>query len=129
MDAKSLIRDQRGITGLETAIVLIAFVVVASVFAYAVLSTGLLSSEKSKETVLGALEETSSTLTIRGDIIGDADSTKRWLDPVKFTLGSAAQAAEAVDLSSTGVVITYLDKNQAMNCSNGAGSGSGSYCF
>ena len=40
-----LYRDQRGITGLETAIVLIAFVVVASVFAFAVLSTGLLSSE------------------------------------------------------------------------------------
>ncbi len=50
--------NQRGITGLETAIVLIAFVVVASVFAFAVLSTGLISSEKSKETVLGGLEET-----------------------------------------------------------------------
>ena len=33
--------NQRGITGLETAIELIAFVVVASVFAFAVLSTGL----------------------------------------------------------------------------------------
>ncbi len=46
--------DQRGITGLETAIVLIAFVVVASVFAFAVLSTGLTSSQKSQEAVLGA---------------------------------------------------------------------------
>ena len=36
---KNLREDQRGITGLETAIVLIAF---------AVLSTGLLSSEKAK---------------------------------------------------------------------------------
>ena len=120
--------DQRGITGLETAIVLIAFVVVASVFAFAVLSTGLLSSEKSKETVLGGLEETSSTLSVRGDVIGDADSTKAWIDTVKFTLTSAAQAAEAVDLSSTGVVITYLDADQALNCTNGSGSGS-SYCF
>ena len=34
--------DQRGITGLETAIVLIAFVVVSSVFAFAALSTGLI---------------------------------------------------------------------------------------
>ena len=33
--------DSRGITGLETAIVLIAFVVVSSVFAFAALSTGL----------------------------------------------------------------------------------------
>jgi len=129
MFAKSLIIDQRGITGLETAIVLIAFVVVASVFAFAVLSTGLLSSEKSKETVLGGLAETSSTLAIRGDIIGTADSTKAWLDTVKFTLSSAAQAADAVDLSSTGVVITYLDDLQALNCTQGDGSGSGSYCF
>ncbi|MCI0781486.1 MAG: hypothetical protein J4N89_10435, partial [Chloroflexi bacterium] len=65
----ALSKDQRGITGLETAIVLIAFVVVASVFAFAVLSTGLLSAEKSKETVLGGLAETSSTIAIRGDII------------------------------------------------------------
>ena len=120
--------DQRGITGLETAIVLIAFVVVASVFAFAVLSTGLLSSEKSKETVLGGLEETSSTLTIRGDVIGDANAGKTAIDTVKFTLTSAAQAADAVDLSSTGVVITYLDQDQALNCTNGSGSGS-SYCF
>ena len=121
-------RDQRGITGLETAIVLIAFVVVASVFAFAVLSTGLLSSEKSKETVLGGLAETSSTLSIRGDVIGDANSGKTALDTVKFTLTSAAQAADAVDLSSTGVVITYLDQDQALNCTNGSGSGD-SYCF
>ena len=38
-------RVERGITGLETAIVLIAFVVVSSVFAFAALSTGLFSSE------------------------------------------------------------------------------------
>ena len=109
-------KDQRGITGLETAIVLIAFVVVASVFAFAVLSTGLLSSEKSKETVLGALSETSSTLTIRGEIIADANSNKTKIDTIKFTLSSAAQAAEAVDLGKTGTVVTYLDSDQATNC-------------
>ena len=38
-----------GITGLETAIVLMAFVVVASVFAFAVLSTGLISAENAKK--------------------------------------------------------------------------------
>jgi len=115
---KNLRGDQRGITGLETAIVLIAFVVVASVFAFAVLSTGLLSSEKSKETVLGGLEETSSTLSIRGDIIGDANTAKTFIDTVRFTLSSAAQASEAVDLSTTGVVVTYLDSGQAINCEN-----------
>ena len=67
--------DQRGITGLVTAIVLIAFVVVASVFAFAVLSTGLLSSEKSKETIIGGLEETSATVVLRGSVIATSSTT------------------------------------------------------
>ena len=116
LSGKSLMRDQRGITGLETAIVLIAFVVVASVFAFAVLSTGLLSSEKSKETVLGGLAETSSTISIRGDIIAESNTDKTFIDSVRFTLSSAAQSVDAVDLSKTGVVVTYLDSTQAINC-------------
>ena len=43
---RKLVREERGITGLETAIVLIAFVVVAAVFAFTVLTTGLFTSEK-----------------------------------------------------------------------------------
>jgi flagellin FlaB len=35
------LRGEKGITGLETAIILIAFVVVASVFAYTVLVGGI----------------------------------------------------------------------------------------
>ncbi|MCI0879316.1 MAG: hypothetical protein J4N78_10580 [Chloroflexi bacterium] len=116
----ALSKDQRGITGLETAIVLIAFVVVASVFAFAVLSTGLLSAEKSKETVLGGLAETSSTIAIRGDIIATANTNTTFIDSIKFTLSSAAQASDAVDLSTTGVVVTYLDSDQATNCKNPA---------
>ena len=113
---KSLIRDQRGITGLETAIVLIGSVVVASVFAFTILSAGLLSAEHSKETVLGGLAETSATISIRGDIVADANTAKTFIDTVKFTLSSAAQASDAVDLSTTGVVVTYLDSTQAINC-------------
>ena len=73
--------NERGITGLETAIVLIAFVVVASVFAFAVLSTGLLSSEKSKETVLGGLQ---STIVLRGSVIGHATTSLGSIDLRNF---------------------------------------------
>ncbi|MGA2286130.1 MAG: archaellin/type IV pilin N-terminal domain-containing protein, partial [Dehalococcoidia bacterium] len=48
---KRATREEEGITGLETAIILIAFVVVATVFAFVVLSTGLFSSERGKEAV------------------------------------------------------------------------------
>jgi len=48
--------QQNGITGLETAIVLIAFVVVASVFAFTILSAGVFSSEANKQTIHAGLK-------------------------------------------------------------------------
>jgi len=107
--------DQRGITGLETAIVLIAFVVVASVFAFAVLSTGLISSEKSKEAVLGALAETSATLMIRGGVSAIANSDLTGLTTVKFTLGNASQSYESVEVSDSAMIITYFDEDNFFN--------------
>ena len=62
-------KDRSGITGLETAIVLIAFVVVAAVFAFTVLTTGLFTSEKAKETALAGVATTSSSMTIKGNIM------------------------------------------------------------
>ena len=58
--------SERGITGLETAIILIAFVIVASVFEFTVLSMGIFASERSKETVFAGLQEAKSTLEPRG---------------------------------------------------------------
>jgi len=64
--------DQRGFTGLETAIVLIAFVVVAAVFAFAALALGLFSSDKSKETVRAGMEEALSTVKVHGSVTASA---------------------------------------------------------
>ena len=61
--------DQRGTTGLETAIVLIAFVVVASVFAFAVITTGLFISEEASSSAKAGVESTKSTMTAKGSVI------------------------------------------------------------
>jgi len=61
--------DEKGITGLETAIILIAFVVVAAVFAYTALSAGLFSTQKAQEAVYSGLKEAQSTLELRGGVI------------------------------------------------------------
>ena len=114
----TFLQNQRGITGLETAIVLIAFVVVASIFALTVLNTGLLSSEKSKEATLGGLEETSATLSLRGQVIAVANTGTTSVDTVKFTIAPASTASESVDLSNAGTVITYLDEDQGINRGN-----------
>lgn len=113
--------DQRGVTGLETAIVMIAFVVVASVFAFSVLSIGLLSAEEVEQTVVGSMAETSATLMLRGAVIAEGNSDDSAIDTIRFTLTRAAASGGSVDLSNNGTVITYLDDDQVLNCT---GSGS-----
>ena len=66
---------QEGVTGLETAIVLIAFVVVSSVFAFAALSTGLFSADKSKETIQEGLGEAQGTLEVKAGVQINSTST------------------------------------------------------
>ena len=56
-----------------------------------------------------------ATISVRGDIIAAANLAKTVIDTINFTLTSAGQAG-SVDLSATGVVVTYLDSTQAINC-------------
>ncbi len=62
-------KDERGITGLETAIILIAFVVVAAVFAFAILNAGLGATSNAEDAITTAQSETESTLAPRGDVV------------------------------------------------------------
>jgi len=48
-----LTKNEDAFTGLEAAIVLIAFVVVAAVFSYVVLGAGFFTTQKSQEVVTG----------------------------------------------------------------------------
>ena len=58
-------RDQRSITGVETAIVLITFVAVPSVFAFAALSADSFSSDKAKESIPAGLAETRGSMELK----------------------------------------------------------------
>jgi len=127
-------RGQRGITGLETAIILIAFVVVAAVFAYTVLSAGLFSTQKSQQAVHSGLDETRSTIELRGNVIaykgdGVIDST---VGKVEICVANAVDSGETIDVTPPYVtaggtllasgwdnqtLITYIDKNVTVsNC-------------
>ena len=55
---KVMRRDKKGVTGLETVIILLAaFVLVAAVFAYITVSAGLFSAQKSQEAVYSGLKD------------------------------------------------------------------------
>jgi archaeal flagellin FlaB len=110
------VSDERGITGLETAIVMIAFVVVAAVFAFVVLSTGLFSSERAKETVFAGLAKTSGSLEVDGDIYATTNLTQ--ITKLTFDV-SLAVAGDSVSLdpsaTSNKTVISYQDPQNAIS--------------
>jgi flagellin FlaB len=109
----SLHKNEKGITGLETAIILIAFVIVASVFAFVVLSTGLFSAEKGKAAVFAGLEKASGNLEVRGAVTAAA-AAPPVVDTITFNLGLAAAGVPTlVDDTAIGgvnnIAINYID--------------------
>ncbi|MFQ6030591.1 MAG: archaellin/type IV pilin N-terminal domain-containing protein [Dehalococcoidia bacterium] len=112
---RSLGGSQRGITGLETAIVLISFVVVASVFAFAALSTGLFTSDKAKETIKAGLSEARGTVQLKGSVIATASTTgsSGVVSSITFQVTSVA-AAESVNMAVGSTLVKYTDDNQSL---------------
>jgi flagellin FlaB len=110
------LRDERGITGLETAIILIAFVVVAAVFAFVVLSTGLFSSERGKETVYAGLAKTRGTMVLSSSVVAKSNLTN--VTTVDFDMTLAA-GGDKVNLDPTAAtnrtVISYIDNATVIN--------------
>ena len=111
---KLLCRGQQGITGLETAIVLIAFVVVSSVFAFAALSTGLFSSDKAKETIQAGLSETRGGMELKGSVIVLATQfgTTASATSIASQVANAA-GGESIDLTPGKTLIKFTDATQS----------------
>ena len=109
-------KNQRGMTGLETAIILIAFVTVASVFGYAVLSAGIFSAEKGKETVYAGLEQAKSSMELKGSVIATS-SDNSTVDSIKFVVANAI-AGKPIDLTAppdNKTIIAYSDTDTYKN--------------
>lgn len=115
-------KDQRGITGLETAIVLIAFIVVATEFAFAALSTGLFSADKSKETIYAGLSETRGSMQLKSSVIITASTTgtSGVVSDISFHVANAAGGAP-IDLTPGKTLIKYTDQTQSKMFSSTAG--------
>ena len=100
---------RRGIVGIEAAIVLIAFVLVASALAFVVLNMGMFTTQKTKEVIAKAYEEATRAIDIAGNVVAKTSyPTSSTVDlvaiPIKLTAGS-----RAVDLNKTAVAITIIN--------------------
>ena len=104
--------QRRGLTGLETAIILIAFVIVAAAFAFTVLNVGYQSIQKSQEVIASGLEEASSVMEIDGAVIAKSDGSR--LQNVSFIIKLSA-GKSPIDLSQGKLAITWTSKNKHLD--------------
>jgi len=96
-------------TGLEAAIVLIAFVVVAAVFSYVVLGAGFFTTQKAQETIHKSVEQSTSNLLLMGNVYG-LSTDNAYVSQIRFSIG-LAPGASPVDLTKLTIAFSTSDSN------------------
>ena len=97
--------NEEAFTGLEAAIVLIAFIVVASVFAYVVLGAGFYTTQKAQETVYRGVEQSTTNVQLVGNVYGLASNTTEGIDQIRFTI-SLVPGTPYIDLEKMKIVVS-----------------------
>ncbi|MEW6044482.1 MAG: archaellin/type IV pilin N-terminal domain-containing protein [Thermoproteota archaeon] len=109
-------QSHRGVIGVESAIVMIAFVIVAAALAFVVLNMGFSTTQKAKTTIVSGLGEASSSLEVGGKVTGfgctsssseTACGTTPLLNVTTIPL-RIASGGESIDLSSSTASVKYL---------------------
>ncbi|ABE51341.1 archaellin/type IV pilin N-terminal domain-containing protein [Methanococcoides burtonii] len=109
-----IIKDDKAFTGLEAAIVLVAFVVVAAVFSYVMLGAGFYTTQKSQEVVHTGVAQASSSVAVAGDVVAKGHTSDGSVANITFYISTTA-GGSPVDLSKS--ILTYTDSdNFVANC-------------
>jgi len=107
---------RRGMTGLETAIILVAFVITAAAFAFVVLNMGFLTAEKAQSVIATGISEASSSMLIDSGLVGYFSNTTLvpvtqadvCLTKVVFYI-KLSQGHEPIDVDDARLVATYTN--------------------
>ena len=102
-------KSDKGFTGLEAAIVLIAFVVVAAVFSYVMLGAGFFTTQKSQEVVHTGVTQASSSVELSGDVLAKDDGASH-VGTITLFL-QLTSGGSSVDMDNT--LIVYSDEDTA----------------
>jgi len=108
--------------GIEAAIVLVAFIIIAAALSYVVINMGFYTTQKTKETMQTGLDESLTALQLDGVVTARTNASSNEilyvLVPVKLSAGKAA-----IDLGSDAVVVSvYLNNQTLLNIYNGSES-------
>ena len=84
-------KQDNAFTGLEAAIVLIAFVVVAAVFSYVMLGAGFFATQKAQEVTYAGIQQATSNMYLVGQVYGQmaagTGSASKYLKVLNLKLG------------------------------------------
>ena len=114
-------QSHRGVIGVESAIVMIAFVIVAAALAFVVLNMGFSTTQKAKTTIISGLGEASSSLEVAGKVKGigcttsaGGCSTNAYLNatiiPLKIVSGG-----DSVNLQASTTTVKYISNSKSFD--------------
>ena len=107
-----IFNKDEGFTGLEAAIVLIAFVVVAAVFSYVVLGAGFFTTQKAQQVIYTSVDQASSSVEIMGDVYGINDTANpASYQFIRFTVGLTS-GGSPVDFSQTSMAFSSQNSDE-----------------
>mgnify|MGYP000218034454 FL=1 len=111
MKKRLFTKDNKGMVGLEAAIVLIAFVIVAAAFSFMVVNMGLYATQRGRDVIQQGIQEAGCPLTIDGSILikasNESGRAKAFIIPLK-TMGT-----KWVSMGRNGTVVSLRIGNKA----------------
>ncbi len=110
LQRKGTRHSHRGVIGVESAIVMIAFVIVAAALAFVVLNMGFSTSQKAKTTIISSLEEASSSMQIAGKVIGSGDTSAGKMNLIAFPI-KIASGGDTVNLDAKTAAVKYVSNS------------------
>ena len=109
-------KDEKAFTGLEAAIVLTAFVVVAAVFSYVVLGAGFFTSDTAKQTIHTGVDQATSSVELVGDVVAYGTAGLDGIEYIVVTVAlTAGQNPLDIGNGTDATVISYTDENVYYN--------------
>ena len=94
-------KKESAFSGLEAAIVLIAFVVVAAVFSYVMLGAGFFATQKSQEVTYSGIKQSTSNIVLDGQVYGDKTTIEKLTFYLSIPEGGQAQNTAQIDFLYT----------------------------
>jgi len=110
LQRKGTRQSHRGVIGVESAIVMIAFVIVAAALAFVVLNMGFSTSQKAKTTIISSLSEASSSMQVAGKVIGSGSPAEGKLNMTAFPI-KIASGGDNINLDALTTAVKYISNS------------------